>query len=378
MFPADERPAMKLAQRRYAIDASGIRKVFDLAAKLKDPINLSIGLPDYDVPEVIKERGLEALRAGKNRYTQTAGNPALRDAVRLFYADRHVPAEDVLIASGTSGALFLTMLALLDPGDEVLIPDPYFVMYRALVRFVGATPVLVDTYPDFRLTREALERATTPRTKLLILNSPSNPTGVVMTEAECRMVAEFAESRGIEVLSDEIYEAFSYDGEFIPPSRYFKAPIVISGLSKSVAMTGWRLGWLAGPSDLIKAASDIQQYTFVCAPSVAQEMALDALKFDMRPIRDDYARRRDLIYNGLRDHGFTVSKPNGAFYIFPEAPGGDGEKFVLAGIEQSLLTVPGNVFSARNTNFRISFATTETNLRRGLDVLGRLAGQFRG
>lgn len=368
---------MKLAQRRHAIDSSGIRKVFDLAQSIKDPINLSIGLPDYDVPDAVKKIGLDAISEGKNRYTQTGGNKALRDAVRQFYTDNGVPHEDAMIASGTSGALFLCLLALLDPGDEVLIPDPYFVMYEALVKFLGAKPVLIDTYPDFRLTREALEAATTEKTRLLILNSPSNPTGVVMTADECRMVADFAELRGIEVLSDEIYEAFSYDGEFVRPSAFFKAPIVISGLSKSVAMTGWRLGWLVGPRDLIKATEEIQQYTFVCAPSVGQEMALHAMKFDMTPICEEYTRRRDLVYNGLVDNGYKVNKPGGAFYIFPEAPNRDGDAFVREAIEQRLLMVPGGVFSQRKSNFRISFAASEAKLREGLDILARLAEKHR-
>lgn len=364
---------MKLSQRRASIDSSGIRKVFDLAAKLKDPVNLSIGLPDYDVPDAIKAVGVEAIQSGRNRYTQTGGNAALRDAVRQLYTDRGVPHGNVMIASGTSGALLLVLLALIDPGDEVLIPDPYFVMYEALVRFLGAKPVLIDTYPDFRLTREALEAAATDRTRLLMLNSPSNPTGVVMTEEECRMAAEFCESRGIEVLSDEIYEEFCYDGDFVRPSSYFKAPIVISGLSKSVAMTGWRLGWIVGPSDLVKACEEIQQYTFVCAPSVAQEMAMTALHYDMRPICDQFRRRRDVIHDGLRDLGYSVSKPGGAFYIFPEAPGGDGEELVRQAIERNVLMVPGHVFSKRRSNFRISFAASEDSLRAGLKVLEQLA-----
>lgn len=364
---------MKLSQRRSLIDSSGIRRIFDLAAKMKDPINLSIGLPDFDIPEEVKESAIGAIRGGRNRYTLTAGIPALRDALRQMYADRGVPAEDVIVTSGTSGGLFLVLLALLDPGDEVLIPDPYFVMYKALVRFLGAKPVLVDTYPDFRLTREALEKATTPRTKLLILNSPANPTGVVYTEEEARMAVQFAEERGIEILSDEIYEPFCFDGPFVSPAKYAKAPIVISGLSKSVAMTGWRLGWTTGPSDLIKAMTEIQQYTFVCAPSFAQEAAITALKHDMTPFNDDYRGRRDIIYNGLVNAGYRVVKPAGAFYIFPEAPGGDGDAFVQEAIANNVLIVPGSVFSERKTHFRISFATTPEKLRAGVEVFARLA-----
>jgi aspartate aminotransferase/aminotransferase len=363
---------MKLAQRRSLINSSGIRKVFDLAAKLKDPINLSIGLPDFDVPDIVKESAITAIRGGKNRYTLTAGTPELRQAVRDYYTAREVPFDDVLIASGTSGALFLVFLALLDPGDEVLILDPYFVMYDALIRFIGATVVPVDSYPDFALTRERLEAAWTPRTRMIVLNSPSNPTGRVFTEEECRIAAQFAEEKGIEVLSDEIYEPFTYDGEFLSPARFCKAPITISGLSKTVAMTGWRLGWIAGPSDLIKACTDIQQYTFVCAPSIAQEAALEGMKFDMRPICDDYRKRRDLIYNGLVNAGYSVTKPNGAFYIFPEAPGGNGEAFVQRAIDQNLLIVPGNVFSRRNTHFRISYAASVAKIEAGLRVLEKL------
>ena len=367
---------MKLSQRRSLIDSSGIRKVFDLAAKMKDPINLSIGLPDFDVPDVVKECAIGAIRNGKNRYTVTAGTPELRQAVRDYYSRRSVPHDDVMIASGTSGALFLVFLALLDPGDEVLVPDPYFVMYEALIKFLGAKPVLVDTYPDFRITREALEKATTPKTKLLIINSPNNPTGRVYTEEECRIAAQFAMDKGIEFMSDEIYEPFCFDGEYVSPARFHPAPIVISGLSKTVAMTGWRLGWLAGPADLIKACTDIQQYTFVCAPSVAQEAALEGLKFDMHAINDDYRNRRDIIYNGLVSAGYSVVKPGGAFYIFPEAPNGDGDAFVKEAIANNLLIVPGHVFSKRNTNFRISFASTPAKLKAGLEVLARLAERY--
>ncbi len=363
---------MKLAARRALIDSSGIRKVFDLAASLKDPINLSIGLPDFDMPEDLKDVAVEAIRAGKNRYTLTGGVPPLRKRIARYYEERGVPVEENMVASGTSGGLLLVFMALLDPGDEVLIPDPYFVMYKALTRFIGAKPVLVDTYPDFRLTRERLEAAVTERTKLLILNSPANPTGTVYSAEECRAAAEFAESRGIEVLSDEIYEEYVYDGEYVRPSTFLKRPIVVSGFSKSVAMTGWRIGWVAGPGELIRALTDIQQYTFVCAPSVAQETALRAFDLDMAPVRDRFRARRDLIADGLAAAGYNVMRPGGAFYIFPEAPGGDGEAFVHSAIENNLLVVPGNVFSERNTNFRISFAASEETLRRGVEVLSRL------
>jgi aspartate/methionine/tyrosine aminotransferase len=363
--------AIPLSDRRYKIDSSGIRKVFDLAAKLKNPCNLSIGLPDYDIPEDIKVHAIEAIRAGKNRYTQTAGIPALREKVLQRYKTQDLEFDDLIITSGTSGGLVLTFLALLNPGDQVLFADPYFVMYKALLEFIGAVPRLVDTYPDFRLRREALEAAYTPACRMIIINSPNNPTGVVYTEEELRMVAEFAEEKNLTVLTDEIYEDFSYDAPFLSPARFTnpERTVLIGGMSKNLAMTGWRLGWVAAPKHVVAALTDIQQYTFVCAPSFAQIAALEGIDYPFEAIRQDYAGRRDLITNGLRALGLNVERPGGAFYIFPEAPGLDGQAFCNKCIEHELLLVPGNVFSTRNTHFRISFAASRENLQRGLHLL---------
>ncbi len=369
---------MNLAKRRSVISSSGIRRVFDLAAKMKDPINLSIGLPDFDVPDTIKEAAVAAIRGGKNRYTLTGGIPALRQEVLALYGRRGIKFEDAMISSGTSGALVLLFMTLLDPGDEVLIADPYFVMYKHLVRMVGANPVFVDTYPDFRLTRERLEAAITPRTKMIVCNSPANPTGLVYTEAEARMLAEFAEERDLWLVSDEIYDLFTYDEEFVSPARFAKKPIVVSGLSKTVAMTGWRMGWIAGPTEVVQAATEFQQYTFVCSPSMVQEASLIGIHYDTTPYRDEYKARRDLVYSGLIEAGYTVTRPGGAFYIFPEAPGGDATAFVEEAIKNNLLVIPGNVFSERNTHFRISYAQSREKLQAGIDVMTQLIGKFPG
>ncbi len=372
---------MKLSTRRGWIDSSGIRKVFDLAAKMKDPINLSIGQPDFDVPESVKDSLIQAVKSGKNRYTLTAGIPELKEAVANHYRAKGIAFEDVIITSGTSGGLFLSLLGLMDPGDGVMFTDPYFVMYKHLVKFLGGEPLYIDTYPHFHLTREMLEAAWKPNARILIINSPNNPTGIVYSEAECKMAAEFAKERDLVLISDEIYDRFCFDGELHTPAKFHDSPVILSGLSKSVGMTGWRIGWAAGPRDLIQAMTEIQQYTFVCAPSIAQEAALEALKFDGSHILEDYTHRRDLIYNGLLERGFEVSKPGGAFYIFPAAPSGDGDAFVKEAIENNLLVVPGSVFSEKKSHFRISFAATEGTLNAGLDVLGRLAkkhGQLAG
>src|SRR3954447_24829982 len=204
-------PSDYIASRAHAVDASGIRKVFDLAAKMKDPINLSIGLPDFDVPEQSKTVAIDAIRAGHNRYTQTQGIAPLRDRLRKdLSAEFGRDVGDVLITSGVSGGLFLAILSVINPGDEALFLDPYFVMYKHLLTMAGGKSIIVDSYPDFRFHSDRVERAITPKSKLLILNSPSNPTGVVMSNAEVKAAVEIARKHDLLLTSDEIYEPFLY------------------------------------------------------------------------------------------------------------------------------------------------------------------------
>lgn len=362
-----------LADRMSCIDASGIRKVFALAAQLSDPVNLSIGQPDYDVDEAVKEVAVQQIRSGFNRYTQTWGVDELRTACSDYYQRTFgTPLENVMITGGVSGGLFLALTALIDPGDEVLFADPYFVMYKHLVNLLGGRPVAIDTYPDFKLTPDRFEAAITPRTKLLIVNAPSNPTGVTMTGDELQALADVAEKRGVFVVSDEIYESLTYDGVRASMAGRCEQLLILNGFSKNAAMTGWRIGYAAGPEAVIQAMNTLQQYTFVCAPSFAQIAAIEALQADMTPKIEAYRRKRDLIYNGLCELGFKVAKPGGAFYIFPEAPGGDGDAFVAEAIRNNLLVIPGSVFSDRATNLRISFAAEDATIRRGLDILKTL------
>ena len=239
---------------------------------------------------------------------------------------------------------------------------------------VGGTCVLVDTYPDFRIDPEKVEAAITPRTKMILLNSPANPTGVLAGEEEVRALAELAEKHDIALLSDEIYREFCYDSPLVSPTSWNEQTIVVDGFSKSYGVTGWRLGWMHGPSALIDKLTMLQQYTFVCAPHPLQWAALAAMEIDMTPQIQEYGVRRDLMVAGLRDAGYEVAPTGGAFYVFPKVPegGGTGTEFVARAIENELLVIPGKIFSERDTHFRISYAVTVETIERGLDVLRRL------
>jgi aminotransferase len=384
-------PQRFITDRAHAIDASGIRKVFDLAAELKDPVNLSIGQPDFDVPDPIKRAAVDAIQAGLNRYTQTQGDAELRERVARHlvgqFPETYTDETGLLITSGVSGALVLTMLACVQPGDEVLIPDPYFVMYKHLVALAGGTAVYVDTYPDFQLRPERIEPLITERTKLLLFNSPSNPTGVVATGEVCRQVAELADRHKLLIVSDEIYDEFYYekadaDGEpgagpggLPSPMDHSPNVLLLRGFSKTYAMTGWRLGYAAGPSAIIEQMTKLQQYSFVCAPSMAQVAGVTALDVDVSGHVQDYRRKRNRVVEKLAGH-YELSTPGGAFYAFPKVPeklGLTATQFVERAIKKNLLIIPGNVFSQHDTHFRLSYACDDKTLDRGLDILIELA-----
>lgn len=366
-------PHSWLAKRSLAFDSSGIRKVFDLAAKLQDPINLSIGQPDFPVDERVKEAAIEAIRDDKNGYALTQGMPVLREKLLAEVRGEYDhDGRDLLVTSGTSGGLLLAILALVDPGDEVIIFDPYFVMYEPLVQMVGGVPKVVGTYPDFHIKLADVEAAISDRTKLILFNSPANPTGLVAAEDEVRGLAELAARHNIALLSDEIYRHFCYDAPFVSPARFNDQTLVIDGFSKSHAVTGWRLGYAHGPQALIDTMAKLQQYTFVCAPQPFQWAAAAAMDVDMSGHAADYQRKRDLLVRGLADH-YELAAPHGAFYAFPRAPWGTGTEFVTAAIERGLLIIPGNVFSKQDTHFRISYAAADQTIERGVTVLRELA-----
>jgi aspartate aminotransferase/aminotransferase len=362
-----------IADRMKLIEASGIRKAFDMSKTMKDPINLSIGLPDFDVLEPVKAAAIDAIEHGRNAYTVTQGIPELRTKLQAGVDDAfHHGDRQVLITSGTSGALLLALCSVVNPGDEVIVFDPYFVMYGNLVALADGVQVLVETYPDFRIDPERVAAAMTPRTKCVIVNSPANPTGVVASPEEMRALAELCRKRDVLLISDEVYRAFCYDRPFATPATWNDQVLVVDGFSKAYGMTGWRLGFAHGPSRLIQEMAKLQQFSFVCAPSMVQYAGVVALEQDLTAQVAAYQRKRDAVVAALADD-FELSFPEGAFYAFPRAPWGTGTEFVAEAIRRNLLIIPGNVFSRRDTHFRISYAADDATLARGLNVLRELA-----
>ena len=365
----------RLAQRTGKVEFSGIRKFFELAGRLKDPCDLSIGLPDYDAPEAVKQAAIQAIKDGHNRYTPSAGLPQLRERIAAELAEQFDQTPAILVTAGVSGGLTLALMALLDPGDEAVILDPYFVSYSHLVNMVGGTVVPVCSYPDFAFRADAVEAAVTSRTKVLMINSPANPTGRVMTNAEVSAAADIARRHDLVLIADEIYDRLSYDGP--NPCPFCEAPentLLLRGFGKTFGITGWRMGYAAGPEVLIAEMTKFQQYTFVCAPSIAQHATLAALDTDVSGHCRDYAKKRDLVCS-LLEGRFEFVRPSGGFYVFPKVPDNfaDATEFAEAAAEQNVLVIPGNIFSGRDTHFRISYATSNDMIRRGCDVLCRLS-----
>jgi aspartate aminotransferase len=365
-----------IADRAKLIDASGIRKVFALAEKLKDPINFSIGQPDFDVPDELKEEAIKAIRTGQNKYSQTAGDTLLKEKItEKIKKEIGWEKPAVIVTSGISGGLLLAFMALINPGDEVIIPDPYFVIYKHVVNMLGGKCVFVDSYPSFQLPLEKIRRAITDKTKLIIVNSPSNPTGVVYSEEQIKAVAEIASKKGAIVLSDEIYDKFCYEDRCSSIAKYYDRVLVLGGFSKSYAMSGWRLGYAAANETLgnvIEEMTKIQQYTFVCAPSPFQKAAIAALDYDVSGFVAVYRKKRDLIYEGLKDK-FELVKPGGAFYVFVKSPTKMATEFVEKAIANNVLIIPGNVFSEKDTHFRLSYATSDEKIKQGAEILRKLA-----
>ena len=362
-----------IADRMHKIDASGIRKVFDLAAKMKAPINLSIGQPHFDTPAPLKQAMIRAVEAGKNAYSQTQGIAPLVEKIQSSVDKLYGHADrKAFVTSGTGGGLMLALQTLVNPGDEVIAFDPWFVMYKHLTTLAGGTTVQVSTYPDFTVDVAKLEAAITPRTKVILFNSPSNPTGTVASEEKMKAVCDLCRDRNIALISDEIYRSFCYDRPFVSPAKFYDKTIVVDGFSKSHSMTGWRIGWAHGPQEIIQQMIKLQQFTFVCSPHPVQWAGVEAWDYDVSDRTAEYKAKRDFMIRELSGL-YDIRGADGAFYLFIKAPWGTGTEFVQKAIENELLIIPGNVFSQQDTHFRLSYAAEDKTLERGVEVLKRIA-----
>ncbi len=369
-----------------AIPPSGIRRFFDLTATMGDVVSLTIGEPDFSTPWHIRQAAIDTLEKGKTWYTANAGQLALREAIS-GYLDRRFqthydPASEIVVTVGGSEAIDLALRTLVTPGDEVLIPTPSFVCYDPLTRLCGGVPVAIETREEdrFRLTAEALRRAITPRTKLLILPFPNNPTGGVMRRSDLEEIAAVLRETNLLVLSDEIYGELTYGEErhvslaSLPGMR--ERTVLISGFSKAYAMTGWRLGYVCAPAPIIKPILKLHQYAIMCAPTMAQYAAVEAMQEgdeDIERMRAEYDSRRRLIVDGLRKMGLSCFEPEGAFYVFPciRSTGLSSEEFCRQLLEKKhVAVVPGNAFGASGEGFvRISYCYSVKHIR---EALGRM------
>ena len=376
-----------LNARVAAVPPSGIRRFFDLAATMKDTISLGVGEPDFITPYHIRNAAINSIVDGETQYTPNRGLLALREEISGYLQKRYQitydPQKEILVTVGASESIDVALRALISDGDEVLVPEPSYVSYSPSVIFAGGTPVGVETREDtgFRLSAQRVREAITPRTKALILPYPNNPTGAVMGREELEELAQVVRERELLVISDEIYSELTYGGEhvsFASLPGMWPYTLTINGFSKSFAMTGWRVGYICGPGELISVMNKIHQYGILCAPRQGQAAALEALRSgrengyeDVRQMRESYNRRRRLMVDGLRKMGLHCFEPRGAFYVFPsiQSTGLSSETFCERLLqEKRVACVPGMAFGPCGEGYiRCSYATAVDKLNVALE-----------
>ena len=372
-----------LSQTIVSIQPSGIRKFFDIASEMDDVISLGVGEPDFDTPWHIRDEGIYSLEKGKTSYTSNAGLKELKVEVSKFlnrrYELNYDPMKEMLISVGGSEAIDIAMRAMLDPGDEVLIPQPSYVSYVPCCILANGTPVIIELKAEneFRLTAEELEAAITPKTKLLVLPFPNNPTGAVMERKDLEAIAEVIEKYDLYVLSDEIYSELTYLENHVSIASLpgmWERTILINGFSKSHSMTGWRLGYACGPELIIKQMLKIHQFAIMCAPTTSQYAAIEAMRNgdeDVAGMREEYNTRRKYLLSRFEKMGLECFEPYGAFYVFPciKGFGMTSDEFATALLKsKKVCVVPGTAFGDCGEGFlRISYAYSMENLRIALD-----------
>ncbi|GAX91092.1 aminotransferase class I/II-fold pyridoxal phosphate-dependent enzyme [Effusibacillus lacus] len=374
------------------IPPSGIRRFFDLANQMEDVISLGVGEPDFVTPWHVREACFYSLERGYTTYTSNKGLPELREAIADYLCSFQLAydPEELVVTVGGSEAIDLAMRTLLCPGDEVLIPEPAYVSYNPCTTLAGGVPVGVPTFAEdeFRLTPENLRKRITPRSKVLILCYPSNPTGAVMSKADLQAIADVVLEHDLFVISDEIYAELTYDGHHasiasLPGMK--ERTVLISGMSKAFAMTGWRIGYAAAPPEILNLMLKIHQYTILCAPIMGQKAALEALRHghaEKDKMIDRYNQRRRMIVKGFREIGLACHEPKGAFYAFPDirSTGLSSEEFAERLLHHSrVAVVPGNVFGQGGEGFvRCSYATSIEQIQKAIERIGNFVRSLGG
>jgi aminotransferase len=388
-------PADFLSDKVRSLKPSGIRRFFDMLAEMKDVISLTIGEPDFTTPEPITRAAIASLEAGETHYTANGGMIELREAIvadlEARYRVSYQPRTELIITVGASEAVDAALRAICDPGDEVIYHEPSFVAYAPCITLAGGVPVPIATgdETDFRITASQLEAAITPRTKALFLGYPNNPTGAVLDRADLEEIAEVVERHDLLVISDEIYERLVYGGhEHVPFSALpgmRERTVLIGGFSKSYAMTGWRIGWVAAPAELMVGIAKVHQYGIMCAPTVAQFAALEALRIGepfVLEMQAEYDRRRQLMTRRLNQIGLLCFEPRGAFYCFPNIArtGMDDETFAQELLrEERVAVVPGTAFGPSGADHvRVCYATSYEELVEALDRIERFVKRHDG
>ncbi len=372
-----------ISNRVQQIPPSGIRRFFDIAATMDDVISLGIGEPDFVTPEAILEAGVSSLRAGNTKYTSNNGTIELRSAIakhlNKLYEVEYDPGLEILVTVGVSEAQYLALTAIINPGDEVIVPQPCFVSYAAEVSLAGGTPVPIATRVEnnFQVTAEEIENAITRNTKALLIGYPSNPTGAVLERETLEAIAKVVKKHDILVISDEIYDRLIYDTEHVCVASLpgmWERTILLGGFSKAYAMTGWRLGYAAAPTEILGAMKKIHQYTVMSAPTTAQDAAMVALETGEEAVeymRQKYDRRRRLIVDGFNAMGLKCFEPKGAFYAFPSVRGSgmDDAEFAERLLdEERVAVIPGRAFGIGGAGYvRCSYATAYDKIEQALD-----------
>ena len=366
---------------------SGIRRFFDIAAQMEDVISLSIGEPDFQTPWAIREAAIYSLERGQTTYTSNLGILELRERIaaqmHALYGLCYNPADEVLVTVGVSEGMDLTMRAILDPGDEVLVPEPCYVSYKPCISLAGGVPVgiLTTMENEFRVTAAQLEAAVTPRTRAVVLGYPSNPTGAIMPRAQLQEIVDFAVRHNLYLVSDEIYDRLTYDGVHTSVASLpgaWERTVLLNGFSKAYAMTGWRLGYVCAPAPILAALLKIHTYTIMCAPATGQKAAIEALKSGEPAVREmvgQYNQRRRLIVDGLNAAGLDCHLPSGAFYAFPSIrrTGLTSEEFAERLLfEEHVAVVPGTAFGLGGEgHVRCSYATSLAKIEEALHKISR-------